>query len=101
MARRYPPMRSHPLTEEEAERARKAGRDLTEEEMEKLLPKPAKETMTFEEFKKKLEENLLEVTRNAESTRKTMKVYEDDLPEFFQEGWSIAGITPAMIWRFI
>ena len=57
--------------------------------------------MSFEEYKKKLEKNLLEVTKNKESTQKTMKLYENDLPEFYREGWTIAAITPALIWRYI
>ena len=56
--------------------------------------------MTFEEFKKKLEENLQRVTKNTKETLETMKSYKPCLEEYFQENWSIEALTPLMLMNF-
>lgn len=52
--------------------------------------------MTLGEYKKKVEENL---TRVAGKTiaQETMKIYEDDFPQIYEENWTVEGITPALL----
>ncbi len=52
--------------------------------------------MTLEEYKKKVEENLVKVV-GKESTQRIMKVYENDFSQFLKENWTVEAITPALI----
>ena len=58
-------------------------------------------TMTLEEYKKKVEENLLKVLGSKKLTLQVMKDYEEDFPQFLKDGWTVEGLTPAIIWNFI
>ena len=59
------------------------------------LNRPAQE-MTLEQFKSAVEENLTAlVGKNAAA--KLMTEYAEDFPMFYEENWSVAGISPAMI----
>lgn len=55
--------------------------------------------MTLEEFKKKVEENLVAVAGKKEA-QETMKFYEKDFPTILEENWTVEGITPALLMRF-
>ena len=52
--------------------------------------------MSFEEFKKKVEESLVKLDGKTEATR-WMKIYEDELPQLYEDGWSVSGAATA-IW---
>lgn len=52
--------------------------------------------ISLEEFKKKVEENLVAVA----GVKETMKLYEEDFPTILKEGWTVEGITPALLMRF-
>lgn len=54
------------------------------------------EKMSFEEFKKKVEESLVKLDGKTEATR-WMKIYEDELPQLYEDGWSVSGAATA-IW---
>ena len=56
--------------------------------------------MTLEEFKKKVEENLLKAV-GKESAQRIMKDYENDFPRFLEENWTVEAITPALIGYYI
>ena len=56
--------------------------------------------MSLEEFKKKVEENLVKVV-GKESTQRIMKDYNNDFPKFLKEGWTVEAITPALIGYYI
>ena len=55
--------------------------------------------MSLEEFKKKVEENLIAVAGKKEA-QETMKLYEEDFPTILKEGWTVEAITPALLMRF-
>lgn len=55
--------------------------------------------MSLEEYKKKVEENLIAVA-GVKEAKETMKLYEEDFPTIFKEGWTLEGITPALLMRF-
>ena len=55
--------------------------------------------MSLEEFKKKVEENLIIVAGEKEA-KETMKLYEEYFPIILEEGWTVEGITPALLMRF-
>ena len=52
--------------------------------------------MTLEEYKKKVEENLKKVVSEKYDWQ-VMRDYEEEFPTFLKEGWSIEGLTPAII----
>ena len=56
--------------------------------------------MNLEDFKKKVEKNLLKVV-SKESTQRIMKDYNKDFPKFLKEGWTVEAITPALIGYYI
>ncbi len=56
--------------------------------------------MTLEEFKKRVEENLLKVV-GKESTHRIMKDYENDFPQFLEENCTVEAITPTLIGYYI
>ena len=58
-----------------------------------------KEQMSLEDYKKKVEENLIKVAGKKEA-QETMKLYEDDFPTILKENWTVEGITPALLMRF-
>ena len=55
--------------------------------------------MSLEQFKKKVEENLIKVA-GKEEAQKTVKFYESDFPTILEEGWTVEAITPALLMRF-
>lgn len=55
--------------------------------------------MTLENYKKKVEENLIKVAGMKEA-QETMKFYEEDFPQIFKENWTVEGITPALLMRY-
>ena len=54
--------------------------------------------MTLEEYKKKVEENLILVASLKEA-KEIMKLYEEDFPTILKENWTVEGITPALLMR--
>ncbi len=55
--------------------------------------------MILEEFKKKVEENLIAIV-GKEEAQETMKFYENDFPTILEENWTVEGITPDLLMRF-
>ncbi|MBP5343150.1 hypothetical protein J6Y73_04420 [bacterium] len=53
--------------------------------------------MSLEEYKKKVEENLLKVSGSKTLTLQVMKDYEKDFPKLLKDGWTIEGLTPAIL----
>ena len=58
-----------------------------------------KEQMSLEEYKKKVEENLIKVAGKEEALE-TMKLYEKYFPQILKENWTVEGITTALLMRF-
>ena len=55
--------------------------------------------MTLEEFKNKVEENLVKVAGMKEAL-KTMRFYEEDFNQIFKENWTVDGVTPVLLMRY-
>lgn len=53
------------------------------------------EQMSFEEFKEKVEETLIELGGKTDAEF-SMRLYEKDLPQLYEEGWSVAGAVAAI-----
>lgn len=53
------------------------------------------EKMSFEEFKEKVEETLIELGGET-GAKRSMKIYKDDLPQLYEEGWSIPEAVAAI-----
>ena len=53
------------------------------------------EKMSFEEYKKKIEESLIELG-GEKGAQLSMKLYEDDLPQFYEDGWDIPTAVAAI-----
>lgn len=70
----------------------------TEEEV-RILNAPA-QSMRFEQFKAELENNLITLTDQKTAAR-LMTEYAEDLSRFYAEDWTIAGLSPGMIWHFL
>lgn len=70
----------------------------TEEEV-RIANAPV-QSMSFERFKAELEKNLITLT-DKEAAARLMTEYAEDLSKFYAEDWTIAGLTPGMIWHFL
>ena len=57
--------------------------------------------MTLEDYKKKVETNLLKVSGSNKLTQQIMKDYANDFPQFYKENWSVEALTPALLNYFI
>ena len=62
--------------------------------------KDSNKDLTYEEWREKLIENMTQQS-NKERTLRTIKLYEEDLPKFYEEGWTIGSCTVGMLSRFI
>ena len=56
----------------------------------------SKKTLTFEEFKTKLRENLISVSSEKRADE-VLKAYDDELRNYYDAGWTIEGLTPALL----
>lgn len=56
--------------------------------------------LSCEEWLEKLIENLTQQS-NKECARRTFKLYEKDLLQFYEEGWTIGACAAGMLSRFI
>lgn len=52
--------------------------------------------MTFDEYKVKLKENLVLVS-NEIRAQEVLDTYEDELEDFYNDGWTVEGLTPALL----
>lgn len=55
--------------------------------------------MSLEEYKKKVEENMIIVAGEKEA-EETMKLYDEYFPTIYKENWTVEGITSALLMRF-
>ena len=63
--------------------------------IEELLS-PISEKMTFEEYKQKVKECLMS-PGTAASAEERMKLYEDELPQFYKDNWTPGTVAAALI----
>ena len=60
---------------------------------------PAQE-MSFEQFKTVLKGNLTALVGENQASQ-LMTEYSEDLPRFYAEDWTVAALSPGMIWHFL
>ena len=51
--------------------------------------------MTFDEYKMKVEESLIQRIGQKEAL-KTMDIYKEDLEEFYKDNWSVEAVATGM-----
>lgn len=61
---------------------------------------PKDQTMSFEDYKKRVEECLRRAVPNITLRNERWTAYESELPEFYQEGLSPEGATAAMVFNY-
>ena len=59
------------------------------------------QTMTLQEFKQRVEEHLLKISGSESSTQNTMKLYEADFPQLWEENWSVEAAATGMLMGYI
>ena len=55
------------------------------------------EQMTLEQYRQKVEEHLLKLSKSPAGTRSAMQRYEDDLKDFYEENFSVEATATGIL----